>query len=183
MASKHLLVDPLYFWNFPLQNSWFDRTIGWQMGEGGNHLQAFHEIPGTCLGKSTDIFQILRICIHVNSLALAQSLFTKSGHKKGLVSWDVTCTHEIPWDMPDISSSFKASPPIALPGRCRGASMRVPKKRGPWSCKTSRGTPRLMRCIQVSCFLLWRPLCSPGLRVVKNENQKRRRVKLRHIFS
>ena len=41
------------------------------MGEGGNHLQAFHEIPGTSLGKSTDIFQILRIRMHVNSLALA----------------------------------------------------------------------------------------------------------------
>ena len=91
--------------------------------------------------------------------------------------------HETCRNMPDISSSFKASPPIALPGRCRGATMRVPKKRGPWSCKTSRGTPGLIRCIQVSCFLLWRPLCSPGRRVVKNENQKRRHVKLRHIFS
>ncbi len=37
----------------------------------------------------------------------------------------------------------------------------------------------LIRCIQVSCFLLWRPLCSPGRRDLKNENPKRGRVKLR----
>ena len=195
------LMHCFFFLNFPLQNSWFDRIIGWQRGENNliMHLlrsEAFHEILGTSLYLMQKHWHFPDAS-DLHSCQLA-SFGSKPLHKQraqkrpGLVRCHLPLTFAKPMRYHEICPHLISSKIIEMRGFLSLSFKASPQSLAravlAWGCpkKEVRDAARhpvapapLSRCIQVSCFLLWRPLCSPGRRDVKHENPKRGHVKLR----